>query len=55
MSAPAANALCEPVRTMLPMVESASRARRVAFSSVIRGVKRAFRALGRWSSTAREC
>ena len=51
MSAPAAKALCEPVRTMAPISGWESRVLRAVFSSRIRGVKRAFRALGRLSST----
>lgn len=53
MSAPAAKALWEPVRTMAPMVESRSKDLRAELSSRMRGVNRALRALGRWSSTGR--
>jgi hypothetical protein len=51
MSAPAAKARSEPVRTMAPMVVSAWKARRAVLSSRMRGVQRALRALGRFSST----
>lgn len=51
MSAPAAKALCEPVRTMALMEESASKAFMAALSSRMSGVKRALRALGREIST----
>jgi hypothetical protein len=51
MSAPAAKAFSLPVSTMAPMEGSASKALRAAFSSAINGVKRALRALGRWSWT----
>lgn len=37
----------EPVRTMAPMEGEASRVRRAALSSVMRGVERALRDLGR--------
>lgn len=47
MSAPAANARSEPVRTMADMVEDLSNMARASLSSVIRGVHNAFRALGR--------
>jgi hypothetical protein len=46
MSAPAAKALGEPVRTMAEMEGSLSRADVQVFSSLMRGEKRAFRALG---------
>lgn len=46
MSAPAAKALGEPVRTMAAMEGSLSRAEVQVLSSWIRGEKRAFRALG---------
>jgi hypothetical protein len=51
ISAPAAKALCEPVRTRAPMELSASRVLRAEFSSVRTGVLRALRALGRLSVT----
>ncbi len=51
MSAPAAKARCEPVRMMERMSGEASKARRAALSSVMRGVLRALRALGRLSVT----
>jgi hypothetical protein len=51
MSAPAAKALVEPVRTRAPMDGSASSVRRAELSSLKRGVLRALRALGRWSVT----
>lgn len=47
ISAPAAKARWEPVRTMAEMVGEASKARRASLSSAIRGVQRALRALGR--------
>lgn len=47
MSAPAAKALGEPVRRMAWMVGEEERAWRAVLSSVIRGVERALRALGR--------
>jgi hypothetical protein len=46
MSAPAAKALGEPVRTMAAMEGSLSREEVQVLSSLIRGEKRAFRALG---------
>jgi hypothetical protein len=46
MSAPAAKALGEPVRTMAEMEGSLSRVEVQVLSSLIRGEKRAFRALG---------
>jgi hypothetical protein len=46
MSAPAAKALAEPVRTMAEMEGSLSRVEVQVLSSSIRGEKRAFRALG---------
>ena len=52
MSAPAAKAFSEPVRTMALVEESASRAVRAVLSSVKRDVERAFRARGRLSVTA---
>ena len=51
MSAPAAKAFCEPVRRMAFMSGEASKAFRASFSSVMRGVERALRALGRLSVT----
>jgi hypothetical protein len=51
MSAPAAKAFCEPVRRMAEIVGDLSKARRARLSSVIRGVERALRALGRLSVT----
>jgi hypothetical protein len=47
ISAPAAKAFWEPVRRMAEMVGHLSRERRALLSSVIRGVERALRALGR--------
>ncbi len=47
MSAPAAKALAEPVRTMAEVEGWASRAVRAALSSEKRAVERAFRARGR--------
>jgi len=52
ISAPAAKARSEPVRTMADMLEDLSNSRRAALSSVMRGVERALRALGRLSVTA---
>jgi len=46
MSAPAAKAFGEPVRTMAAMEESLSRREVQVLSSLIRGEKRALRALG---------
>jgi hypothetical protein len=46
MSAPAAKALGEPVRTMAAMEGSLSREEVQVLSSLIRGEKRALRALG---------
>lgn len=46
MSAPAAKAFAEPVRTMAEMEGSLSRAEVQVLSSLIKGEKRAFRALG---------
>jgi hypothetical protein len=51
MSAPAAKAFSEPVRTMAEMVGLDWKERRAVLSSLIRGVQRAFRALGRLSWT----
>jgi hypothetical protein len=51
MSAPAAKARSEPVRTMARMVGEDSKARRAVLSSLMRGVQRALRALGRLSVT----
>ena len=53
MSAPAAKAFSEPVRTMAPVEESVSRAARAVLSSEKRDVERAFRARGRLSVTVR--
>jgi len=47
MSAPAAKAFSLPVRTTAPVEVSESSFRRASFSSLKRGVQRAFRALGR--------
>jgi hypothetical protein len=47
MSAPAANARSEPVIMMAEIVEDLSNLRRASLSSVMRGVQRALRALGR--------
>lgn len=52
MSAPAAKALGEPVRTMAAIDESLSRADVQVLSSSIRGEKRAFRAFGLLRVTA---
>lgn len=52
ISAPAAKAFCEPVSTMERMVGEASNAKSAWLSSVMRGVERALRALGRLSVTA---
>lgn len=52
MSAPAAKAFWEPVRRMADMEGEASRDWRAWLSSVMRGVERALRALGRLSVTA---
>jgi hypothetical protein len=52
MSAPAAKAFSEPVRTMAEMEGLDWKERRAELSSVIRGVESAFRALGRLSWTA---
>lgn len=51
MSAPAAKAFSEPVRTMAPMEGSDWKERRAELSSRMRGVQRALRALGRLSWT----
>jgi hypothetical protein len=51
MSAPAAKAFWEPVRRMVWIEGEVSKAERAVFSSVIRGVERALRALGRLSVT----
>jgi hypothetical protein len=53
MSAPAAKARSEPVRTMARMVGEDSKARRAVLSSSMSGVQRALRALGRLSVTLR--
>lgn len=47
MSAPAAKARSEPVRSKTRMSEEDDIERRAEFSSVIRGVESAFKALGR--------
>ena len=47
MSAPAAKARAEPVRRIAAMVGEAAKVLRAWFSSVMRGVERALRALGR--------
>ena len=47
MSAPAANALWLPVRTIAAIEESVERVVSAAFRSLKRGVERAFRARGR--------
>jgi hypothetical protein len=47
ISAPAAKAFWEPVMRMAEMLGDLSRERRALLSSVIRGVERALRALGR--------
>jgi hypothetical protein len=51
MSAPAAKARSEPVSMMALMEDWASKARRAVLSSVMSGVDRALRALGRLSVT----
>lgn len=51
MSAPAAKAFSEPVRTIAEMDLSDWKARRAVLSSVMRGEERALRALGRLSWT----
>jgi hypothetical protein len=51
MSAPAAKAFWDPVRIMADIEGDLSNARRASFSSLIRGVERALRALGRLSVT----
>ena len=51
ISAPAANAFWEPVRRIARIVGDWSKEERAALSSVMRGVERAFRALGRLSVT----
>ena len=51
MSAPAAKARSEPVRRMQRVVGVDWAVVRAVLSSVIRGVERALRALGRWSVT----
>lgn len=53
MSAPAAKTLGPPVSTVAPMEASLSKAFRAELSSLMRGVKRALSALGRWSWTGR--
>jgi hypothetical protein len=55
MSAPAAKAFSEPVRRMAEMVGEEERDSRAVLSSVMRGVERAFRALGRLSVTWGVC
>ena len=56
MSAPAAKAFCDPVRRIADMVGDLSNSRRAALSSLIRGVERALRALGRLRVTVdRSC
>lgn len=47
MSAPAAKAFSEPVRTMAAILGEEDRASRAVLSSVMSGVERAFRAFGR--------
>ena len=51
MSAPAAKARWEPVRTMERILGEESNSTRAALSSFIKGVLRALRALGRLSVT----
>ncbi len=51
ISAPAAKAFCEPVSTMADISGEESKAARAWFNSVMRGVERALRALGRLSVT----
>lgn len=53
MSAPAAKAFWEPVRRMLWMEGDLSNCARAVLSSLIKGVERALRALGRLSVTGR--
>lgn len=55
MSAPAAKAREEPVRRMAEMEGDLSKARRAVLSSVIMGVQRALRALGRLRLTVWVC
>jgi hypothetical protein len=52
MSAPAAKARSEPVRRMAAMVGEEVNSSRAVLSSVMRGVERALRALGRLRVTA---
>lgn len=52
MSAPAAKARCEPVSKIERMSGDASKAASAWLSSTMRGVQRAFRALGRLSVNA---
>lgn len=51
MSAPAAKALSEPVRIMALTSSELLKATRASLSSVMSGVQRALRALGRFSVT----
>jgi len=51
MSAPAAKAFCEPVRRIAEISGDWSKDWRAWFNSVMRGVERALRALGRLSVT----
>lgn len=51
MSAPAANARSEPVRTMARMEDWSSKTRRAVLSSLMSGVQRALSCLGRLSVT----
>lgn len=53
ISAPAAKAFWLPVRMMAEMEGDLSKARRAELSSVMRGVERALRALGRFRVTMR--
>lgn len=51
MSAPAAKAFCDPVNTIAEISGDWSKACKAWLSSVMRGVERALRALGRLSVT----
>jgi hypothetical protein len=55
MSAPAAKAFWDPVRRIAAISGLWSKARRASLSSVMRGVERALRALGRLSVTGNVC
>lgn len=51
MSAPAAKAFCDPVRRIADIEGDLSAEERAVLSSLMRGVERALRALGRLSVT----